>query len=161
MLATFILAAAAMDNFDLVKEFFGALRIQVDTINSMSAFGAGGVLAIWASKLRISDSLAVDGFRWAELLLLPFLLFIVAIILGYLMSALVAGYHFEILTGKAFGKVITVGPKTHFVIEYQTKFKVMSAVQLGLSLLGIIGLALWFAANIVWGYHRRNVHETQ
>jgi hypothetical protein len=148
-----------MDSFEFVKEFLGALRVQIDTINAMSAFGVGGVLAIWASKLRINDNLSMDGFRWAELLLLPFVLFIGSIILGYFMSAFIAGYHYEILTQRAFGKIITVTPKTHFVNEYQVKFKVMSAFHVILSLAGIIGLALWFIANVAWGNHRRNTHE--
>jgi hypothetical protein len=148
-----------MDNYELVKEFLSALRVQIDTINSMSAFGAGGVLAIWGSKLRINNNLAVDGFRWAEVLLLPFGLFIGSIILGYFMSASIAGYHYEILNGRVLGKAITVPARTHFLNEYQMTFKAMSTYHIALSLAGIIGLALWFIANVAWGYHRRDTHE--
>ncbi len=136
-------------DIEAVKLFIEHHAAQVSTITTVSSAGAGVIILTLARMIGIRDDMDLSRFRKPLLLLIPFLLFVVSVILGYLMSSAVTAYFAEVAIGHEFGhtdKVIK-DPSAYFLREYLDTLGSMGGWQLYLSMLGIVSVASWFVWN--------------
>ncbi len=132
----------------VVVEALQAIRIQTDVVTTLSSGGAGVVIVTWARLLGIFDDANLTNFRCPFFLIFPLALFIVAIIDGYYIGSQITGYYLEVANGKnaSTGMDIT-DARQHFLCDYRPVFYWTMLIQLCVSAVGIITLAIWYGWN--------------
>lgn len=134
---------------DTIIKILDAIRTQIDVITTLSSGGTGLIIFTWARILGIFDDANFSGFKRPFFLLLPAILFIFSIIVGYLSGAQTTGYYIEIANGVNASTGTKIDDaRAYFFSDYNVPFHWMMALQLYSSVLGIISLSGWFAWNI-------------
>ncbi|MDX8353963.1 hypothetical protein [Cognatiyoonia sp. IB215182] len=114
-----------------------AIRTQIDVITTLSSGGLGAVILTWGRILGILDDADLSSFKRPGLLILPALLLLCAIVLGYLTGAQTTGYLTEVAQGSSASGTAITDAKEHYFFDYRNKFDKMMQVQFYASITGI------------------------
>ena len=135
---------------DHVTAFVEAFKAQTQLASGLSTAAIGAILFSWTRLFRVIDSKDMQNFRRAGLLGIPLLLLIVAVILGYVLSATITGYYYEILVDWSYDTQTAAGdPVKHFNDGYVVMLNGLGLGQLGCSVAGMILVAGWYAWNVL------------
>lgn len=134
---------------DAINTLISAIRTQIDVITALSSGGIGVIIVTWGRLLGIFDDANLSSFRKPILLGIPLALLVASVIAGYFAIALTTGYLTEIARGanSLDGVFIQDSVKFYFE-EYDTISHYTMRMQLCSSIIGIVGIAAWFAWNI-------------
>ena len=138
----------------LMEILLESISTQSEAAFSLSIAGIGAILFAWARLYQVIDSADMRGFRRPALLIMPFVFFVLSVLCRYLVLSLITGYNWELVTGHAQTNVVISDPVIHFISEYSQLLYVISSVQLGLSIVGLLLLSIWYIWNIFLGEKR-------
>ena len=132
-----------------VLQLTDSIRLQSDIVTSISGAGVGFILFTLARVLGLASDINLTGFRRPKLLAVPLALFLIAFVLGYVLSASLSGYFAEVVSrvDSSSGMPIT-DARQHFNCQYFVWLQAIGGVQLLCNVLGILALSGWFVVNV-------------
>ena len=126
--------------------FFEALQVQNTMLIEVSAGGFAVIILTWlrcAGILQDDIKIKALNLRFSALfLLVPMIGFIIVILIGYWITMKTTGFYFEVMTRGL------PDPRQHFLSQYDSGLRTASAIQIVTSVISILFLVIWYAANL-------------
>jgi hypothetical protein len=135
---------------DLVSSFVDSFRQQLQFTSSVSTAALAAILFSWARMFGVVASKDMRGFRWPRFLIIPLVLLLAAILIGYFLAGGLTGYYYEVLVGYDFTQQADFdNGGLHFQSYYVDWLQDWARGQLICAVVGMTLVAGWYAWNVL------------